>query len=1547
MADPSKIAGGLRKALEAASAAKKVPQAPSIIVPSKISELKKIVQEQMGGYGAKRLERAADEIPDLDKLYSSAALKSAFVGDNARALMTMNPKDFEKYAAPIPKGMSGPQAYRGYGSQFLDDSMKDMTLKEYIESLTNVPGGFADVPFLEINKKEQGLPLMPFISGHEGRHRSRALVSQGQEANLVRLLPRAELREPFPRRSQEEYIEALKKELEMTGNKVVPQKYEDIIRRAIELPDIYAKGGKVLHKVDGGKITGGLRKALEAATARGGIRMAAGGDSIKPTPRHKGLGAAADVVNFLHRAASKPFGYNNPPVELLSELLGVPAVGRTLDRMSYGEPLTNYGKANKPLLPDDIADATMSVAPLVGPLSKMATKGAKAVGKGALDLAKSDAAYNLAQKTFASPMMAAARPMGVVKEPGGNWRSGFNGPEKSLEKLRRKTAGGMEPSDALSQMRQTYPIETTHPDLLRQHEPIIANLQNDVAVNKWIDSNLKNYLKKQMGTVDDPIRKLGEEGITHLPDNEIANANALWKPGSHRERQGYPFEGFGKSEIAQGWEKLSDASISIDSAKDYIKELKLNDKMYNELTSGRAKNNSVPEWLEKTSPETPIYSAKDNAYRSLGFDHVLDVLKEDVAAGRIRPEQLNKVSMEQAVRRTYEYDQEMAKKMREAAIKQTEGMPVHKEYPGGYKWIELKSGDDAKTTADALKYEGDTMGHCVGNYCPDVMEGKSRIYSLRDVKGEPHVTVEIKPQTSAGWEDFKKAGSDPLLAHEESKRRMGITPENETAYLKNMPYEERDKANNELSRHMTDIYKEQYGELPQSIQQIKGKQNRAPHEQYQPYVQDFVKSGKWSDVGDLENAGLYSTKNFNGIDPENGISRSRNAKTLALGRARAAGELPEYVTPAEYEAIIQKHAPEDIWSHGGEVHMAGGGKMIKGIMGALSKVQEGSQSDQAAKAIGKAAESAGMNAPVTANKPLTGLQDFHTSLQDQIRQHVADKKEMIESMPFKYDKGHRVFTEGSAAKNKPPYTIMGRYPVGNNPVREGPGLGKVVRDPDTGKAKRTPYEPGYMVRHEDGDEWAEFMIPESKIKGQVERKGGVIHMGGGGKIVGGLRKALAAAAKAEEKPLQGNLIEKILEAQQPPMTTPMGTGLPLMPRDQGMYTPRQQKELPRMVEVDKARAANKSPKYNERMQDLLDSPTARKKVDKLIDKGQALNIKEWYGTEPLRQVAMDLGRTPEQFESMLAQLASASQRNPVDKQNQMGSYLYHLSETGQLPENSLLLTNKLKKALKEDPSLAEGRQLVELPQGYGSLAQGDIFNRAVMIGQGNIGKALPPEKKLGTFYENLLGNLKPVTVDVNALRGPIIERGDPRWLTSKLVEKDDTGKVINTYKPREMYASGELSMREARQRPGFWEAAPSGSEYAGFEDLWTRGAKRHGVEPAEAQALGWYGSGVAGEGQHVTALKTKPELYVDNLERLIKKTAEQTGKSPTEVMNDMITGQGFLRKDGGAVTDPHKSFEEHRIRTGHEWVGKEVKKADGGLAFKTLNFKSSGGMAVC
>jgi hypothetical protein len=56
----------------------------------------------------------------------------------------------------------------------------------------------------------------------------------------------------------------------------------------------------------------------------------------------------------------------------------------------------------------------------------------------------------------------------------------------------------------------------------------------------------------------------------------------------------------------------------------------------------------------------------------------------------------------------------------------------------------------------------------------------------------------------------------------------------------------------------------------------------------------------------------------------------------------------------------------------------------------------------------------------------------------------------------------------------------------------------------------------------------------------------------------------------EEEP--ASKISKILETKKPPMTTSSGTGLPLMPREQGMYTAREQKDLPRMVGADNLHA---------------------------------------------------------------------------------------------------------------------------------------------------------------------------------------------------------------------------------------------------------------------------------------------------------------------------------------------------------------------------------------
>jgi hypothetical protein len=215
------------------------------VTPGALTRVQEAVRQSKGDYGAKRVQRAADEIPNLERMYTEEALRSAFTGDNAQAMMTMNPADFERFA----KALSG-RTKADIGPKMSDLAKQGEIDKytvptdEYVQYLQRLRGGFTDLPFLDINKQEYGLPLMPFISGHEGRHRSRALAASGQPTSLVRLMPRAELREPFPRRTQEEYIEALRRELEMTDNMVIPQAGDNLPpRSAILLPEPYAEGG--------------------------------------------------------------------------------------------------------------------------------------------------------------------------------------------------------------------------------------------------------------------------------------------------------------------------------------------------------------------------------------------------------------------------------------------------------------------------------------------------------------------------------------------------------------------------------------------------------------------------------------------------------------------------------------------------------------------------------------------------------------------------------------------------------------------------------------------------------------------------------------------------------------------------------------------------------------------------------------------------------------------------------------------------------------------------------------------------------------------------------------------------------------------------------------------------------------------------------------------------------------------------------------------------------------------------------------------------------
>lgn len=582
-----------------------------------------------------------------------------------------------------------------------------------------------------------------------------------------------------------------------------------------------------------------------------------------------------------------------------SDLVGTAGASRAAESLGYGEAPEFF----------DALDASM-----VGLGGLQAAKIAARVPRAA-KFAVTQAAKDFAQAS------AAAAPR-VVKPKGGNWLTGSV--EKTVKPLKRNEKA----AENLEEMRRVYPPEalaTMSEETRASVDRAFPQLEQEAALNKWVDSNLAGYMKKEMGTPEDPIRALFErrtqeidakyakdmeksarleqraqseqdprraanlmresqqvasdaaaerdltmKHIAHFPSNEVEFANA-WIPEDvavQRVRGGFPTHGLGESPTAKAWETMSDQAIYGNTAEKYREPL-----TSSEIRQGYGSLVDTNPWLTKLDPDTMVYHPEGTP-ADLGFDHVIDVLRQDVASGRIRPEQLNKVSMEQAVQRAAEYDLEMAIKMRDAVIKQQEGFPIYKDYGDeGYRWVELapkevkskedlgdlglqayfdymKSGGDEayalkagqradaeKYLADALKYEGDTMGHCVGGYCPDVLEGRSRIYSLRDKRGEPHVTVEVQPGIHSHF-DFNK-------------------------WWESQPKELRDEINARARRgeHGGSVFEApEYlaarAELPSSIKQIKGKQNAKPKEDYIPYVQDFVRSGEWNDVGDLRNTGL-------------------------------------------------------------------------------------------------------------------------------------------------------------------------------------------------------------------------------------------------------------------------------------------------------------------------------------------------------------------------------------------------------------------------------------------------------------------------------------------------------------------------------------------------------------------------------------------------------------------------------------------------------------------------------------------------------------------
>jgi hypothetical protein len=554
-------------------------------------------------------------------------------------------------------------------------------------------------------------------------------------------------------------------------------------------------------------------------------------------------------------------------------------------------------------------------------------------------------------------VMAAGQPaVNVVKPKGGNWLTGSV--EKKLGDIKIKYRGATwdEPEKNLAYLIKEHGEEGAK-EILKSGMYRYPLIREDIALNQWIDKNLTKYIKNEMGTPTDPVRlaidkKAGEieakfekdmarsrrtaeraeqetdprrrgnlerqaqrESVEARQERQLAIDNIYNSPdgsislASSQRSNAAKFIGpeYGKvmadTPAGQAWEQVSDSMVGTSPAmtrRNFEEQMR-----------------SSP-WLATIDPNAAVHHFAGGHREFLGFDHVVDILRQDLAAGRIKPEDLNKMTVDQAVLRTGEYDKELARARLEEQVRSTEGFPVHKDYPEqGYKWYELALGDlppgytrdasglyvDPKgqrsihhpnygTLEDALKYEGNMLEHCVGGYCDEVVAGNSRIYSLRNQAGEPFATVEVQPwdQMLSGEGLMERFGDKGKKIWESYRGKIAETGQEPGLHAF-------------IRQNYPDVYKEL--DVP-SIVQIKGRKNRAPDPAVRPFIQDFVRSGRWSEVGDIENSGLYW------VDPQSDLAKGLAAKNM---------EIPSYVTDDELTQLL-KQVPSDGMKRGGRVHIS-------------------------------------------------------------------------------------------------------------------------------------------------------------------------------------------------------------------------------------------------------------------------------------------------------------------------------------------------------------------------------------------------------------------------------------------------------------------------------------------------------------------------------------------------------------------------------------------------------------------------------------------------
>ena len=460
----------------------------------------------------------------------------------------------------------------------------------------------------------------------------------------------------------------------------------------------------------------------------------------------------------------------------------------------------------------------------------------------------------------------------------------------------------------------------------------IDKIEKEMSINNWIDKRLKSYIKNDMGTPKDPVRDLADQGITHI--QELGDAYERLHPNNQeviyrmREREGQQKEDYGTTNAGKDWELRSEYAIEPRSLREWAGEnpqsMINNDGLQKALYKDYdAKINTFDSG-----------SIRDLGFDHLTDElrNAVDSATDLPQHLRISTKDLERMTVPDAVRLVSKINKYRADLAEKATVKNLgefrQNFPALKTYDNGMAWHELKEPDaehslpegwkviktnqntetgnnvdvhgllnqykffegdfhdtpeqvhaahnkteNYKLLDKALKEEGELMGHCVGGYTDDVVNGYSRIFTLRDAKGKPHVTIETIP--SKGFEEH----------------------ENPSEF--------------------------------QDVVQIKGKGNKEVIPKYRAEVLDFLNNAyphsALLDVEDLRNIGAVDMENP-GYDFATPTLRDAYVNKVNAVK-QAYPDLPRFIDNDEMHDLYTKIKPPEGHKDGGIIRLATGGRI--------------------------------------------------------------------------------------------------------------------------------------------------------------------------------------------------------------------------------------------------------------------------------------------------------------------------------------------------------------------------------------------------------------------------------------------------------------------------------------------------------------------------------------------------------------------------------------------------------------------------------------------